>query len=116
MQIDCHGLSETTVRCRIRAGGIGTRLEHGRYFIYDQNGVHSGDEAPTQNGQVDTQIEQASDKEDSQESNAVFSQQIGQRCYSPLRPHRIESDAGVFVILVFPTDIVHDWSTEAPPT
>ena len=107
MQIDCHGLSETTVRCRIRAGGIGTRLEHGRYFIYDQNGVHSGDEAPTQNGQVDTQIEQASDKEDSQESNAVFSQQIGQRCYSPLRPHRIESDAGVFVILVFPTDIVH---------
>ena len=102
-----HDLSKTTVRRRIRAGGLDARIEHGRYFIYGQNGVHSGDEAPTQNGQVDTQIEQASDKEDSQESNAVFSQQIGQRSYSPLRPHRIESDAGVFVILVFLTDIVH---------
>ena len=38
-----HGLSETTVRRRIRAGGLGARLEHGRYFIYDQNGVHSED-------------------------------------------------------------------------
>ena len=63
------------VRRRIRAGGIGARLEHRRYFIYDQTGVHSGDEAPTQNGQVDIQIEQASDREDSQESNPVFSQQ-----------------------------------------
>ena len=84
----CHGLWETAVRRRIRAGGIGTRLEHGRYFIYDQNGVHSGDEAHTQNGQVDTQIEQANDKEDSQESSPVFSQQTGQRSFSPLRPHR----------------------------
>ena len=74
-----QGLSETTVRRRIRAGGIGARLEHGRYFIYGQNGVHSGDEAPTQNGQVDTQIEQASDKEDSQESKPVFSQQTDQQ-------------------------------------
>ena len=60
-----HGLSETAARRRIRPGGLGARLEHGRYFIYDQNGVHSGDEAPTQNGQVDIQIEQVSDKEDS---------------------------------------------------
>ena len=74
-----HGLSESTVRRRIRASGLGARLEHGRYFIYDQNGVHSEDEAHTQNGQADTQIEQASDKEDSQESNPVFSQQTDQQ-------------------------------------
>ena len=83
-----QGLSETTVRRRIRGGGLGARLKHGRYFIYDQNGVHSEDEAHTQNGQADTQIEQASDKEDSQESSPVFSQQTGQRSFSPLRPHR----------------------------
>ena len=83
-----QGLSETTVRRRIRAGGLGARLEHGRYFIFDQNGVHSGDEAHTLNGQADTQIEQVSDKEDSQESNPVFSQQTGQRSFLPHRPHR----------------------------
>ena len=33
-----QGLSETTVRRRIRAGGLDARLEHGRYFIYGQNG------------------------------------------------------------------------------
>ena len=80
-----HGLSETTVHRRIRAGGLDSRFEHGRHFIFDQNGVYSGDEANTQNGQVDIQIEQASDKEDSQESNLVFSQQTNQRSISPLR-------------------------------
>ena len=79
-----QGLSVTTVRRRIRAGGPDARLEHGRHFIYGQNGVHSGDEANTHNGQVDTQIEQASDKEDSQESSPVF------------------------LILVFLSDIVRD--------
>ena len=68
---DCHGLSETTVRRRIRAGGLDARLEHGRYFIYGQNGDHSGDEANTQNGKEDTQFEQASDHVDSQESHAI---------------------------------------------
>ena len=74
-----QGLSETTVRRRIKTGGLDARLEHGRYFIYDQNGVHFEDEAHTQNGQADTQIEQASDKEDSQESNPVVSQQTDQQ-------------------------------------
>ena len=50
-----QGLSEMTVRGRIRAGGLDAWFE-------GQNGVHSGDEAPTQNGQVDIQIEQVSDK------------------------------------------------------
>ena len=66
-----QGLSETTVRRRIRAGGLDARLEHGRYFIYGQNGVHSGDEAHTQNGQVDTQFEQANDKENSREPHPI---------------------------------------------
>jgi len=65
------GISITTVRRRIRDGGLDARLEHGRYFIYGQNGVHSGDEANTPNGQVDTQIEQANDKEVSQQLQAV---------------------------------------------
>ena len=38
-----HGLSETTVRRRIRAGGLGARIEHGRYFIYGQTAGHSED-------------------------------------------------------------------------
>ena len=74
----------TGFRRRRCAAGLGARFEHGRYLIYGQNGVHSGDEAHTQNGQVDTQIEQASDKEDSQESSPVF------------------------LILVFLSDIVRD--------
>ena len=82
---DSHGLSVTSAHHRIRTGGLGARIEHGRYFIDGQNGVHSGDEANTQNGQVNTQIEQASDKEVSQESNPVFSQQTGQRSFSPIR-------------------------------
>ena len=65
------GISITTVRRRIHDGGLDARLEHGRYFIYGQNGVHSGDEANTQNGHVDTQIEQANDKEVSQQLQAV---------------------------------------------
>ena len=67
-----HGLSETTVRRRIRAGGLDARLEHGRYFIYGQNGDHSGGEANTKNGQEDTQTEQANDKEVSQQAHAVL--------------------------------------------
>ena len=54
------------VRCRIRAGGIGTRLEHGRYFIYGQKSVQSGDKTPTQNGHVDTRIGQANNRMASQ--------------------------------------------------
>ena len=65
------GISITTVRRRIRAGGLDARIEHGRYLIYGQNGVHSGDEANTHNGQVDTQIEQANDKEVSHTQHAV---------------------------------------------
>ena len=80
-----QGLSETTVRRRIRAGGLDARLTNdGRYFIYGQNGVHSGDEAHTQNGQVDTQIEQANDKEDSQQPNAISPERVGQQ---PLIDH-----------------------------
>ena len=66
-----QGVSETTVRRHIRAHRLDARLEHGRYFIYGQNGVQSGEEAHTQNGQVDTQIEQANDKEVSHNSHAV---------------------------------------------
>ena len=55
------GLSETTVRRRIRAGGLDARLEHGRYFIYGRNGVHSGEKANTQNGKEDMQFEHAND-------------------------------------------------------
>ena len=58
-----HGLSETTVRRRIRAGGLDARLEHGRYFIYGQNGVQSGEEA-------DRQFEQADAHRDSQTRHA----------------------------------------------
>lgn len=65
-----QGVSITTVRRRIKDGGLDARLEHGRYFIYGQNGVHSGDEAATHNGQVDTQIEQANEKEVSQHVHA----------------------------------------------
>ena len=72
-----QGLSETTVRRRIRAGGLDARIEHGRYFIYGQNGVHPGEH--TQNGQMDTQIEQANDKEDSQQSNPVFPERSEQQ-------------------------------------
>ena len=43
-----QGLSETTVRRRIRAGGLDARIEHGRYFIYGQNGVHPEEEANMQ--------------------------------------------------------------------
>ena len=76
---DCHGLSETTVRRRIRAGGLDARLEHGRYFIYGQNGVHSEKEANTQNGKEDTQTEQASDKEVSQQPTAISSERSDQQ-------------------------------------
>ncbi len=69
----------TTVRRRIRAGELDARLEHGRYFIYGQNGVHSEDEAHTQNGRVDTQIEQANDKEDSHTPHAVSAERIDQQ-------------------------------------
>ena len=67
---DCHGLSETTVRRRIRAGGLDARLEHGRYFIYGQNGDHSGEKANTQNGKEDMQFGQANDHVDSHELHA----------------------------------------------
>ena len=74
-----QGLSETTVRRRIRGGGLDARLEHGRYFIYGQNGVHSGEEANTQNGKEDTQFEQASDKEVSQQPTAISSERSDQQ-------------------------------------
>ena len=61
-----QGLSETTVRRRIRAGGLDTRLGHGRYFIFGQKGVHSGDEAHRQNGHVDMRIDQANGRVGSQ--------------------------------------------------
>ena len=67
---DCHGLSETTVRRRIRAGGLDARLEHGRYFIYGQNGDHSGEKANTQNGKEDMQFGQANDHVDSHKLHA----------------------------------------------
>ena len=62
----CHGLSETTIRRRIRAGWLDARLEHGRYFIYGQKGVHSGEEADRQNGKEHAQFEQADAHQDSQ--------------------------------------------------
>ena len=65
------------MRRRIRAGGLDARIEHGRYFIYGQNGVHPGEH--TQNGQVDTQIEQANDKEDSQQPNAISAERNDQQ-------------------------------------
>ena len=65
-----HGLSETTVRRRIRAGGLDARLEHGRYFIYGQNGVQSGEEADRQNRKEHRQFEQANDHVDSQDPHA----------------------------------------------
>ena len=65
-----HGLSETTVRRRIRAGGLDARLEHGRYFIYGQNGVQSGEEADRQNGKEHRQFEQADAHRDSQTRHA----------------------------------------------
>ena len=74
-----QGLSETTVRRRIRGGGLDARLEHGRYFIYGQNGVHSGDEAHMQNEQVDTQIEQANDKEVSQDTRTSSPERADQQ-------------------------------------
>ena len=74
-----QGLSETTVRRRIRGGGLDARLEHGRYFIYGRNGVHPGEQSHTQNGQVDTQIEQANDKEVSQQPNAISAERPDQQ-------------------------------------
>ena len=52
---------------------------YGRYFIFGQNGFHAGDEANTQNGQVDTQIEQANDKEVSQQPNAISAERTDQQ-------------------------------------
>ena len=76
---DNQGISMTTVRRHIRAGKLDARLEHGRYFIYGQNGVHSGDEASTQNGQLDTQIEQANDKEVSQDTHTSSPERADQQ-------------------------------------
>ena len=61
-----HKVSKSTVRRRIRAGGLDARLEHGRYFIYDQNGAHAGDEVDTQKGEVNSQFEQSNDRVNSQ--------------------------------------------------
>ena len=57
-----QGLSDTV--------GLDARLEHGRYFIYGQNGAYSGEKANTQNGKEDTQFEQANDHVDSHKSCA----------------------------------------------
>ena len=76
---DCHGLSETTVRRRIRAGGLDARLEHGRYFIYGQNGDHSREKANTQNGKEDMQFGQANDHVDSHELHTDPPESNGQQ-------------------------------------
>ena len=74
-----QGLSETTVRRRIRAGGLDARLEHGRYFIYGQNGDHSREKANTQNGKEDMQFGQANDHVDSHELHADSPESNGQQ-------------------------------------
>ena len=63
---DSHGLSITTVRRRIRAGKLDARLEHGRYFIYNQNGDYSKADGHSKNGKEDVQSEQPNDQEYSQ--------------------------------------------------
>ena len=45
-----HGVAERTVRRRIKAGVLSARMESGRYVIYGQNGLPSGEEASRQNG------------------------------------------------------------------
>lgn len=52
----CHGISERTVRRRIKAGVLSARMEHGRYLVYGQNGVQPEGEAARQNGKESTQI------------------------------------------------------------
>ena len=61
--------------------GLTLGLEHGRYFIYGQNGVHSETKRNTQNGHVDTQIEQANDKEVSQQLQAVSPDRNDQQAF-----------------------------------